>query len=255
MVPSEGMKSPRRTKPGGQTYYDAELLRKTGGRAPVFPMDTGKNIPLGREMQNDIRIQVQRAFFNDLMRLPVDGPQMTATEILERKEEYIRVIGPVFGRLEADYTGAIIDRVWNILARAGVFGPEELIPPVLQGRRVRFEFTSPIARAVRRIEAAALNKTIVEIAPLAEAKPDMLDNFDTDAIARGVADANGVPQTWMLPVQARDAMRQARAEQAQAAQEAAGMLEMAKTAMPMITAHQQVEGQKEVARAQPRKAA
>ena len=246
-VPSEGMKSPRRTRPGGQTYYDVSLMQRTGGRPPVFPMETGANIPLGREMQNDIRIQVQRAFFNDLMRLPVDGPQMTATEILERKEEYVRVLGPVFGRLEADYTGATIDRVWAILARAGVFGAPETIPEELQGRNVRFEFTSPIARAVRKIEAAAVSKSFQEVLPMAELKPDVMDNFDEDAIARGVADANGVPQKWMRPVREVMAIRDERAKAQAQAQMAASLMEMGTAAVPIATAKIQADATKKAA--------
>lgn len=250
LVPSEGMKSARRTRPGGQTYYDPELLRKTGGRAPVFPLATGADIPLGREMQNDIRFQVQRAFFNDLMRLPVEGPQMTATEVLQRREEYIRVLGPVFGRLEADYTGAIIDRVFSILARAGVFGPPESIPEPLQGRAVRFEFVSPIARAVKQIRSAAMRKTFEEaVLPVLELQPEVLDNFDLDAIARGSADANGVPAEWMRARVAVQALREGRAEAAQKASEAAMMIEGVKTATPMITAGIQAQGQQQKAAA------
>jgi hypothetical protein len=214
LVPNDGMKSARRTWPGGQTYFDAELLRHTQGRPPVFPLQTGANIPLGREMQNDTRDQVWAAFFKNVLNLPAGGPQMTATEILERKEEFVRVIGPTFGRLEADYIGPLAERTFNMLMRAGAFGPVELIPETLRGHRLRFEFVSPVARAVRQIESAALRKTIEDIAPLAAQDPSLLDHFDADAIARDVADANGVPQRWLKSREDVEAAREARAQTA-----------------------------------------
>jgi hypothetical protein len=104
------------------------------------------------------------------------------------------VIGPTFGRLEADYTGPLIERVFAILGRAGMLPP----PPVaLADRQVRFEYVSPIARALRQIETAALTKTVEEIGPILTAEPDALDNFDTDRIVRDVAEANGLPQKWL----------------------------------------------------------
>jgi hypothetical protein len=40
-----------RTYPGGITYFDAEGAEALGGRFPIQPMETGANLPLGREMQ------------------------------------------------------------------------------------------------------------------------------------------------------------------------------------------------------------
>ena len=249
LVPAEGMRSARRTRPGGQTYYDAALLLKTGGRPPVFPLDTGANIPLGREMQNDIRVQVQKAFFNDLLRLPAEKPNMTATEILERKEEYVRVVGPVFGRLEADYTGPIVSRVFNILSRAGVFGPPESVPQPLQGRNVRFEFNSPITRAIKQVAASAARKTLDDIAAIGGLKPDLYDNFDTDAMLRGIADANGVPMAWMHPLKEVAAMRDARAQAQAKAAQAQTLMEGMKTATPIIQTSMQTNAQARAANA------
>lgn len=223
LIPDDGVKAAPRTWPGGITYYDADLLGRSQGRPPIHPLQTGANIPLGREMQNDVRDQVWGAFFKNVLSLPVAGPQMTATEIIERKQEFLRVIGPTFGRLEADYTGPLIERVFAILSRAGLLPPP---PPVLAGRNVQFEYVSPIARALRQIETAALKKTVEEIAPILSAEPDALDNFDTDRIVRDVAEANGLPQRWLRGV--RD-IAQLRAMKADAigAEKAASDLERA----------------------------
>ena len=202
-----------RTFPGGVTALDAESARIMG-RPPIGVLDMGKNMPIAREMQQDVRELVERAFFKNVFGLPVDGPQMTATEILERKEEFIRTIGPTFGQLESDYIGPIPERVFGIMARAGRL-PEA--PQILQGREIKFEFQSPIQQARRQVEAAALSRSLELLAPLAQVQPDMLDNFDTDEIARDVPDIFGTPHRWVRSPDAVAALRQSRAQQQQAA--------------------------------------
>ena len=196
LVPDDGITGGPRTYPGGITAYDAGLLRLLGGRAPVTPLQTGANLPLGREMQNDSREQVWSAFFRNVLQLPVDSPKMTATEVLERKEEFLRVIGPTFGRLEADYTAPLIQRAFHVLYRAGAFAPP---PDKLRGRDLGFDFASPVTKARKQIEATALRKTIDDVGALVAANPRLLDNFDDDQIVRDVSEANGVPQRWLKP--------------------------------------------------------
>lgn len=207
-----------RTFPGGITTIDIEAVRGIGG-SPVQPLNFGTNIPLGREMQNDTRQAVEAAFFRNIFNLPVDGPQMTATEILERKEEFIREIGPVFGRLETDYIGSIVDRVFGIMMRAGAF-PEP--PEILQGRDINFEFQSPIVQARKQIEAAGAARAIDILAPFVQVDPSIMDNFDGDKIARDTPDIFGIPMDWIRSNDEVSKIRQERA-QAQQAQESMAM--------------------------------
>ena len=210
LMPDDGLQSAPRTWPGGITYYDADILARTGGRPPVSPLTTGANIPLGREMQNDVREQVWSAFFKNVLQLPVDGPQMTATEIIERRAEFMRIIGPTFGRLEADYTGPVVERVFNVMKRAGLF----LQPPEIlkQAGGIRFEYVSPITKAQQQIEAAALQKTVQDVQAVISAEPSAIQNFDADRIVRDVAEANGLPRRWLKPRDLIDARRGQEAE-------------------------------------------
>lgn len=205
LMPDDGVKSGPRTWPGGITYFDADVLARTGGRPPITPLVTGANIPLGREMQNDVREQVWSAFFHNVMQLPVEGPQMTATEIMQRKEEFLRVIGPTFGRLEADYTAPMITRAFNLLWRMGAFPP---MPPALASVGVMFEYASPITRVHKQIESSALRKTVEDLSGVLQADPTVLDNFNHDRIVRDVAEANGLPQRWLVPEDQVEASRQ-----------------------------------------------
>ncbi len=201
------------TFPGGITYADSEAWRELGGRAPVQPLHTGANIPLGREMEQDKRDQIFAAFFRNVLNLPVDSPQMTATEILERKEEFIRTIGPTFGQLEADYIGHIPERAFNIMKRARQF---PAAPEILQGREVRFEYRSPVQQAKRQIEAAGVARSMELLAPFVAADPAIMDNFDGDEIARDVPDIFGTPLKWLRPKEQVEGLRESRAQASQA---------------------------------------
>lgn len=213
-VPDDGVFDAPNTFPGGLAYYDVELARQLG-RIPIGPLDSGGNIPITREMQADFRDQIWNAFFRNILRLPVGGPEMTAFEVNERKEEFIREIGPVFGRQETDYTAPIIERVFKIMLRAGAFLP---IPDVLSQKGVRFEYASPIKRIRQQIEANAARAWKDDLMASAEFKPEGLDLINMDAYGRFTAEAAGIPSDI---VNGEDAVAQIRTQRAeQQAQEA-----------------------------------
>ena len=218
-VLGDGLMSAARTFPGGITYIDGAVARQFG-RVPVGELQTSAQIPVGREMQNDLREQIWGAFFRNVLQLPIDAPRMTATEIIERKEEMLRSVGPVFGQLETDYLAVVVERVFGIMFRAGAFPPP---PDVLLGQDIDFRFESPILRAKNQIETVGLARQLETLALLMQAQPEMMDNFDGDAIARATPLAGGFPHNWLIPVETRDAKREARAKQAEMAQ----MAEMA----------------------------
>lgn len=203
-----------RSFPDGITYFDAEAVRETG-QSPVTPLFTGADIPLGREMLEDSRDLVWQAFFRDILRLPVGGPQMTAFEVAERREEFIRTVGPVFGSLEEDYTSALVDRAFSIMQREDGF----LEPPeVLKNKEVKWITRSPVERARKQIEAVAITRSVEMLTPFIEFQPDLMDNFDGDKIARDTDDIFGYPAKWLRPEEEVLGIRDGRAQQAAAQQ-------------------------------------
>jgi hypothetical protein len=219
-VASEGVMSAVRTFPGGLTVIDVEAIKATGGK-PIGHMEMGSNLPIGREMQDDYRRMVEAAFFKNVFNLPVDGPDMTAYEVAERKEEFIRTIGPTLGQLEPDYIGVTVERVFNIMMRASATAdgrplpgaPFPPAPEVLAGRDVKFEFASPIQKARKQLELAGAGQMFAFLSPLAQAQPDILDNLDGDEITRDMPDTFGTPHKWLRPKEKVEALRAQRAQQ------------------------------------------
>lgn len=209
-VANDAVVSPLRTFPGGVTTLDI-----TDQKTPVGNWPVSNNLPVGREMQNDYRRQVEAAFFKNIFNLPIETRVMTATEIMARKEEFIRVVGPVFGRLETDYVGHIVERVFGIMDRAGVLPPR---PPELVGVKPTFRFKSPIQQARKQMEIAALSQALNFIAPLAANQPEILDYINGEAIVADAPEWGGMPNRWMNTKKTVEQMRSGRAEAQQQAQ-------------------------------------
>lgn len=215
-VPNDGSFSAVNTFPGGLVYYDLETATAMRGN-PFFPLVSGSNLPISRDMQADVRDQVWAAFYRNILRLPVTGPEMTATEIMQRKDEFLREIGPAFGRFEVDDTAPTVERAFMIKLRAGGFGP---IPPILQGQNIRFEYDSPVIRVRKQIEAAAARLWAQERIEIAAStnRPEILDVVNFDELSRFSSDALGIPKDIVNSEEVVENIRKARQEAMEARQ-------------------------------------
>ncbi len=186
LAASDGLTSNVRLFPGGINYIDYDSV--PAGRRPLEPLITGANLPISLEMENQRRDMIWAAFFRNVLQLPINAPQMTATEILERKEEFLRVIGPTFGRLESGYIAPIVNRVFGLMKRAGAFAPP---PDILRDRRITFAFDSPVSQARKQIEALAVRGALEQAAPFLELNPAAVDLINSEEAIRTIFAANG----------------------------------------------------------------
>lgn len=227
-VPNDGSFDALNTFPGGLSYYDVESAVALRGN-PFFTIPSGTNLPISRDMQLDTRQQIWAAFFRNILNLPVEGPQMTAYEVNQRKEEMIREIGPTFGRLESGDTAPTVERAFMVMLRGGGFKP---IPEVLQGKNVIFEYDSPTKRIRKQIEATAARLWAQELIVISEVKPEALDLINVDELGRFSADALNIPRSILNSAETVELIRKQRAQAMQAQQQAAmiqGAVEVAKT--------------------------
>lgn len=225
-APNDGSFDAVNSFPGGISYYDVETAVAVRGN-PFFPLQSGTNLPITRDMQQDMRLQVMAAFFKNVLSLPVEGPQMTATEVNARKEEFIRELGPIFGRLESDYTAPMVERAFMIMLRGGAFGP---IPEVLQGQDIRFEYESPVKRIRQQIEAASARIWVNETLTIGQARPEVVDLVNFDEYSRFSAESIGIPHKLINGKEQVGQIRQARQEAMQAQQQMQALQEGLATA-------------------------
>jgi len=179
-----------RTHPGGIIYGGLD----ENGRKRYEPLMTGANIELGVELEEKRREAVREAFYFSLM-LMVQQPNQTATEVLARQEEKLRLMGPHLGRIQSEFLDPLIKRQYAIMQRAGLL-PKP--PQQMAHSGLRIEYVSPLARAQRASEGAAIVRALEALSPLASMKPEIMDNIDPDATARAIAQAFGVPSRLLV---------------------------------------------------------
>jgi len=198
LLPSDGMVNAPQMRPGGVSYYDAKAIRNLGMSKPFMQMDSKANIPWGLSAQSAAREQIHALFYRNVLNLPVDAPQMTATEVIQRREEFVREIGAVFGRLESDYTGPLVERAFNIMLRRGAFGDITQIPEALQGESIQFRFASPVEKAKRQIEEATVVQGIEKVIAIGQVQPSVMDPYDWVEIGKFIAESNDFPSALTL---------------------------------------------------------
>lgn len=155
-------------------------------RDAVLPMQFGAQFDVANFQEEDLRRNIRQIFFNDQLQLP-DKSIITATEADLRIELMQRVLGPTLGRLDNELLRVLVDVLFEMMLIAGEFNP---IPPEIlfesggQPQNIDIEYDGPLARAQRASELSAIDRFVASTLPLAEAKPDILDNIDFDELAR-----------------------------------------------------------------------
>jgi hypothetical protein len=208
LVPDDGVLGPVRTIPGGLNYYRAS----SGAR--IEPLQTGANIGLSYEMMNDLRERIRTMFFLDQLQFQ-GSPRMTATEVVERTERTLRLLGPTLGRLQSEFLGPMIERIYGVLSRAERL-PEP--PESIAEQELKIEYVSPLARAQRQSETQGIMRTLEFIGPIAGMDPQAAQVVKGADTVRHIAELNGVPP--MLLKSDEELLAEAKAQQeAQAAQQ------------------------------------
>lgn len=204
MVPDDGFILPVRTTPGGLNFFRA------GTSDRIEPVFNDANLNVGFEALEQHRERVREAFFNAQLQLGI-RPQMTATEVSERRNDNFRFLGPQSARQRFEFLRPMSDRLFGILTRRKMY-PDP--PEILEGKDIDVVFTSEISRAQRSSELQNINRALESLAPLAQVKPDVVDNINADGLAREIFRIQNLPASGINDEQAVDEIRDGR-QQAQ----------------------------------------
>lgn len=183
MVPDDGFMLPIRTTPGGLNFY------RGGTRDRIEPLQIGANNPLGLNLEEQRRTAIRAAFYVDQLVLG-QGPQMTATEVVQRTEEKMRLLGPVLGRLQAELLQPMIERVFAVLNRQNKL---PAAPEFLNDRDLDIEYVSPLAKAQRQSDVQGIVRLFELLSPLAGIDPTVFDHLDTDGLVRYMLHTLSIP--------------------------------------------------------------
>jgi hypothetical protein len=199
--------------PGGITFIDA-----AGGQGIKSAYDVQLNLQHLLEDINDVRGRIRGSFFTDLfLAITESNGRMTATEVAERHEEKMLMLGPVLERLQDELLDPLIDTTFDQMIEAGLVPPP---PRELQGMEMHVELVSVLAQAQRAIATNGVDRFVGNLGQIASFKPDVLDKFNSDKWADQYSDMLGVSPDLIVPEDQVKQIRQARAQaQAAAAQQ------------------------------------
>lgn len=196
---------------GGITWVDQDYDERLGEALRPLSQDF-RGLPIGVDMQRDSRSMIAQAFYLNKLTLPQRSPEMTAYEIGQRVQEYIRGAIPIFEPMEMEYNGGLCEATFDLLLRAGAFGSPFNMPKNLRGANIQFRFESPLHDVIEQqkgqkwLEAKALLADAVAIDQSAIAM------MDAKTALRDALSGIGVPSKWI-----RDETTVAQIEQAQKA--------------------------------------
>ena len=225
LIPDDGMLAPIRMSPGSINYY------RSGSRDRIEPLNINANTSITINNENQRRDAINKMFHIDQL-VVTENRNMTATEVIQRQEEKMRILGPVLGRLQSELLSPLITRVFNILLRNGLFMQS---PDILQQQELKIEFVSPMALAQRSQELQSLMRGLEIFGSLAQTMP-VMDYIDENGLVKNIIDILGLPAKVIKSDAEVEQIRANRAEQeAQQMEMQQQMAEtqMAKNAAPM----------------------
>ena len=183
----------------------------------------------------DVRGRINQSFYTDLFLMLANSNRtnMTATEVAERHEEKLLMLGPVLERLHNELLDPLIEITFSRMIEAGLVPPP---PEELQGVDLNVQYVSMLAQAQRAVATNGIDRFVGNLGAVANFKPEVLDKFDSDKWADAYSDMLGIDPELIVPNERVAMIRKSRADAAAAAQQQAQNAQAAATAKDLAAA-------------------
>lgn len=204
--------------PGDTTYIDIRDGQQ--GFRPAHEVNF--NIQQMEVKQGQVRSRINEAFYKNLFLMLEQDERSgtTATEIVERKQEKLVVLGPVLEQLNQDLLDPLIDITFSYMLNQGRI-PRP--PQELQGQPLKVEYISILAQAQKSADIGSVERLAGFVGNVAASIPMILDKLDTDQMVDVYGDLTSVPPSIIRTQDIVNQIRAARAKQ-QAMQNQAAMI-------------------------------
>jgi hypothetical protein len=172
---------------------------KLGGNSIVYSRDpqnvrllpTELRLDLSSLKAGELRQGIRDMYLTDQLNLP-SSSRMTAEEIMTRRGEMERLLGPTIARFETEVLGPMLERAVGIMLRAGAIAPP---PEILNGLdKIDIEYVGQLARAQRVTEVQSMQSWLGMLAEWGQLDPEVMQIPDLPAMARLAAPILGVPK-------------------------------------------------------------
>lgn len=115
------------------------IIPKAVGSSGLTPLTSAANFDVSQLILKDLRERIRHALLADRLGL-LSEKEMTATEILARNTDMMRILGATYGRLLHEFIRPLCDRGLQILARRGI------IEPIRLNSDAELKYIAPIAQ-------------------------------------------------------------------------------------------------------------
>jgi hypothetical protein len=215
----DGVMNPRTVKLGPRKIIIA------ADKDSLSPLSSGADFNLSEVKISGLQAAIRKTLMADQLP-PADGPVKTAYEYSVRVDMIRKLLGPMYGRLQAEYLKPLVERCFGLAYRAGIFKPA---PPSLQGRAFSVRYVSPMARAQKLEEVQAIEAVFASVGQFAAFDPTIVDNLDDRKALELIAEGRGAPSSILRKPEdvAKLQAQRAKAQQAIEAQQRAGDVQQA----------------------------
>lgn len=184
---------------------------------------TGADVKAGFIVKESLQASIRKILLADQLP-PQDGPTKTAYEWSVRVQALRAMLGPMFGRFQAEFLQPLIERCFGIMWRANIASGFRLVgrPPMsLLNRNFTIRYLSPLARAQKLSTVDAMDRYETTLLQEAQIDASVVDVYDFEEAARERGTLLGLPQKLVRDQRATDMVRRAKAQQAQQSQQQA----------------------------------
>lgn len=115
------------------------IIPKAVGSSGLTPLSSGADFDVSQIILKDLRERIRHALLADRLGL-LSEKEMTATEIMARNSDMMRILGATYGRLLHEFIRPLTDRGLQILSRRGV------IAPITLNSDAELKYIAPIAQ-------------------------------------------------------------------------------------------------------------
>ena len=115
------------------------IIPKAVGSSGLTPLASGANFDVSQLVLKDLRERIRHAMLADRLGL-LSEKEMTATEIMARNADMMRILGATYGRLLHEFIRPLVDRGLQILSRRGT------IERIVLNSDAELKYIAPIAQ-------------------------------------------------------------------------------------------------------------
>lgn len=115
------------------------IIPKAVGSSGLTPLSSGADFDVSQLILKDLRERIRHTLLADRLGL-LSEKEMTATEILARNADMMRILGATYGRILHEFIRPLCDRGLQILSRRGI------IDPIRLNSDAELKYIAPIAQ-------------------------------------------------------------------------------------------------------------